>query len=140
MLTASALAKSNDVPVYTVRHYTRIGLLQPTRNHTNNYQVYQPSDRARLGFIVAAKDLGFTLADIKNIFEEAENGNSPCPIVRDIIEKRLRENRQKIQKLEKLQSKMENAKKQWAKMENAMPNGHSVCHLIESVADFDFRP
>ncbi len=135
MLTAAILAKKAAVPVYTVRHYTRIGLLQPTRHRANNYQVYQASDAARLGFIVAAKELGFTLAEIKNILDEAENGNSPCPTVRDIIEKRLRENREKIKKLEKLQLKMENAKKQWAEMENSMPNGHSVCHLIESVAE-----
>ncbi len=120
-----------------MRHYTRIGLLQPTRNRASNYQVYQPSDESRFNFIVAAKEIGFTLSEIKNILEEAENCHSPCPIVRDIIEKRLREKRQKIKKLEKLQLKMENAKKQWTKMENSMPNGHSVCHLIESVAESD---
>ena len=137
MLTASVLAKTSDVPIYTVRHYTRIGLLQPKRNYGNNYQIYQPSDQARLNFIVTAKELGFTLNEIKNILDEAENGHSPCPMVREIIEKHLTENRQKIKKLEKLQTKMEAAKQQWSKMKNSTPDGHSVCRLIEFVAELE---
>ncbi|MEP6901936.1 MAG: MerR family transcriptional regulator, partial [Actinomycetota bacterium] len=70
MFTASVLAEETNLPIYTVRHYTRIGLLQPTRNSTNNYKVYQRADASRLRFIVAAKNLGFTLAEITNILEQ----------------------------------------------------------------------
>ncbi len=47
MFTASVPAKKTNLPIYTVRHYTRIGLLQPSRNSNNNYKVYQSSDAAR---------------------------------------------------------------------------------------------
>ena len=50
MMTATILAKQTDVSLYTVRHYTRIGLLKPSRNSNNNYKVYQPSDATRLHF------------------------------------------------------------------------------------------
>lgn len=59
MLTANILAKQSDVSLYTVRHYTRIGLLKPSRNSQNNYKVYQPSDSVRGRFIQAAKTWGF---------------------------------------------------------------------------------
>ncbi len=36
MITANVLAKKSDVSLYTVRHYTRIGLLKPIRNSNNN--------------------------------------------------------------------------------------------------------
>ena len=39
--------------------------------------------------------------------------------------------------MKKLQKKMENALKDWKQMENSMPNGDSVCHLIESVAEIE---
>ncbi|MEK7724896.1 MAG: MerR family DNA-binding protein [Acidobacteriota bacterium] len=135
MLTASILAKKTNLPIYTVRHYTRIGLLQPTKNSQNGYKVYQPSDAVRLKFIVAAKDLGFTLAEINHILDEAEHGTSPCPSVRKIIVHHIEENKRKIKELQRMQKKMENALKDWQNLQDSMPNGDSVCHLIESVSD-----
>ena len=135
MYTASILAKKTNLPIYTVRHYTRIGLLQPTRNSTNNYKVYQPSDAARLKFIVAAKNLGFTLAEITSILDKAEHGESPCPSVRKIIVRHIEENRRQIKEMQRMQKKMENALKDWGNLHDSMPNGTSVCHLIESVGE-----
>lgn len=137
MFTASILAKKTNLPIYTVRHYTRIGLLHPTRNSQNNYKVYQPSDAVRLKFIVAAKDLGFTLAEINQILDEAEHGESPCPSVRKIIVRHIEDNKRKLKEMQKLQKKMENALKDWAGLKDSMPNGDSVCHLIESVAEVE---
>jgi DNA-binding transcriptional MerR regulator len=134
MYTASILAKKTNLPIYTVRHYTRIGLLHPSRNRENNYKVYQPSDGVRLKFIVAAKNLGFTLAEINEILTKAEQGKSPCPSVRQIIDKHIRENKRKIKELQNLQKKMQNALENWQNLEDSMPTGDSVCHLIESVA------
>ena len=134
-MTANILAKQSDVSLFTVRHYTRIGLLRPARNRQNNYKVYQPSDSVRVRFIQAAKNLGFSLAEVADILDEAKHGNSPCPLVREIIVRRIDENRRKIKEMQKLQRKMENSLKNWSKMKNSMPNGDSVCHLIESVGE-----
>ena len=135
MLTVSNLARKTNVPLDTVRYYTRIGLLKPARNPANGYKMYNFSDTTRLQFIVAAKDLGFTLAEISHILDEAEHGHSPCPLVRGIIEGRIVENREKINQLKRLQKKMENAMEGWSEMQDSMPNGESVCHLIESFAE-----
>ncbi|HEX8266266.1 MAG TPA: MerR family DNA-binding protein [Pyrinomonadaceae bacterium] len=134
-MTGSVLAKRADVSLFTVRYYTRIGLLKPSRQPSNNYKIYKPSDATRLRFIVAAKELGFTLAEITQILDEAKHGNSPCPMVREIVERRIEENRRKIEELKQLQKKMKRALTDWSEMENSMPNGESVCHLIESVAE-----
>ena len=135
MFTASELAKRADVPIFTVRHYTRIGLLKPLRNSQNGYRMYRVSDTTRLKFIIAAKNLGFTLAEISDILDEARHGNSPCPMVRKIVKARLDENKKKIQELKKMQKKMEKALDEWSKMQDSMPDGDSVCRLIESVAE-----
>jgi len=135
MITANTLAKKANVPVYTIRHYTNIGLLKPVRDPGNGYKVYQFSDTTRLRFILAAKNLGFTLTEISHILDEAKHGNSPCPLVRDIIKLRIEENQRKIKELKQLQKKMESAVSNWSEMQNSIPNGDSVCHLIESVAE-----
>lgn len=135
MMTANILAKETSVPLYTVRHYTRIGLLKPSRNPQNDYKIYQPSDVTRLRFVMSAKNLGFTLTEIAQILEKAAHGESPCPSVRKIIVRHIAENKRKIKELKKLQTKMENALGEWENLKDSMPNGTSVCGLIESVGE-----
>lgn len=132
MLTTSVLAEKAAVPVFTVRHYTRIGLLNPERQKTNGYKVYRQSDITLLRFITNAKELGFSLKEIAGILKKADHGESPCPDVREVIVERIRETRQKIKHLQLLERKMIKAKSDWEKMQNGIPDGHSVCHLIES--------
>lgn len=135
MFTANELAKKTDVPIFTIRHYTKIGLLKPLKNQQNGYKMYQVSDSTRLKFIIAAKNLGFTLHEISEILDRANMGNSPCPMVREIVQIRLEENKRKIRELKNLQKKMESALNDWSKMKDSTPNGESVCGLIESVAE-----
>lgn len=135
MFTANELAKKTDVPIFTIRHYTKIGLLSPLKNNRNGYKMYQISDSTRLKFIIAAKNLGFTLNEISEILDKANEGASPCPMVREIVQIRLEENKRKIRELKNLQKKMESALGDWSKMKDSTPNGESVCHLIESVAE-----
>ena len=135
MMTASVLAKRADVPLFTVRYYTRIGLLKPSRDLRNGYKVYKRSDKERLQFIAAAKELGFTLAEIEDILDHAAHNNSPCPMVREVVEKRVRENKEKIRELKRLQKRLEGAVEMWKTMKNSEPDGHSVCRLIESFAE-----
>jgi len=135
MMTASVLAKRAGVPLFTVRYYTRIGLLKPSRDLRNGYRVYKQSDKDRLNFIAAAKDLGFTLSEIEEILDNAVHGDSPCPMVREIVERRIEENREKIRELESLQARLQGAVELWKTMKNSEPDGHSVCRLIESFAE-----
>jgi DNA-binding transcriptional MerR regulator len=137
MMTAAVLAKRTNTPIYTIRHYTRIGLLRPSRDLRNGYKIYKHSDKDRLKFINAAKDLGFTLAEIEEILDHAVHGDSPCPMVREIVEKRIEENQAKIREMKRLQKRLEDAAEMWKSMENSEPDGHSVCRLIESFADGD---
>lgn len=140
MMTASILAKRVGVPLFTVRYYTRIGLLKPTRNLQNGYKIYRPADKERLRFISAAKELGFTLAEIEEILDHASHGDSPCPMVRNAVEKRIEENKEKFRQLQLLQSRLESAAEMWSNMKNSEPDGHTVCRLIESFTESDDKP
>ncbi len=135
MITASVLAKRTNVPLFTVRYYTRIGLLKPSRDLRNGYKIYKPADKDRLRFIHSAKELGFTLAEIEEILNHSSNGDSPCPMVRDIVARRVKENREKLREMKRLQKRLESALDMWNSMKNAEPDGHSICHLIESFSE-----
>jgi DNA-binding transcriptional MerR regulator len=133
--TASVLAKRANVPVFTVRHYTNIGLLHPRKLESNGYRVFDDADVTLVSFISSAKELGFTLRDISEILKVSDKGKSPCPDVRKIITGRIKENAKKLRRLKELQTKMENAAKKWESMPDKIPDGHSVCHLIESLTE-----
>jgi DNA-binding transcriptional MerR regulator len=79
--------------------------------------------------------LGYTIAEIAEILKQSGRGKSPCPLVRDIIRRRITENRQRLDGLNALQLRMENALVQWKRMPNRVPTGDSICHLIESAGD-----
>lgn len=127
------LARLSGVRPDTIRYYTKIKLLHPRRNPANAYQLYDQKDLKRLEFIRRAKNLGYSLKEITQIFKEAEKGKSPCPLVRDLIQHRIHDHRKWLEELMELQERMEQALAKWATMPDGVPTGDSVCHLIESV-------
>ena len=129
----SELAQRAQVSAQIVRYYTRIGLLMPAGRANNGYRLFIESDIQRLKFIRKAKLLGFTLKEIAQILAKANHGETPCPLVREVFEQHLQENRRKLEELMKLQHKLEEILAQWKSMPNGMPNGETVCHLIESI-------
>lgn len=61
------LAKRTGVPIDTVRHYERIGLLRPAARLASGYRRYGDAELKRLRFICRAKALGFTLDEIHEL-------------------------------------------------------------------------
>ncbi|GAB2717492.1 MerR family transcriptional regulator [Halomonas garicola] len=131
-MKVSELARRADVTAETVRHYVREGLLSPERHPDNGYQLFNDYDLERLGFIQRARMLGFSVAEIRDILAHADQGDSPCPLVRDLLASRLPRIRARIAELEALATRMEAALVSWQDMPDGTPDGHSVCRLIES--------
>lgn len=124
------LARREQISADTIRHYVRIGLLQPDKA-ANGYHLFSPADQQRLRFIRQARDLGFTLDDIQKILQQAGRGSSPCPTVRNLIEPRLAEARSRLQAMQALVERMEKAVASWQTMPDCHPSGDHICHLIE---------
>lgn len=116
----------------TVRYYTRNGLLHPLKNVTNGYNEYGQHDRHRLRFILSARQLGFSVADIEQILEHADKGESPCHLVRHLIEGRLEEVNRRFDDMARLKNRMEAAVEAWRDEPDRAPTGDMICYLIES--------
>ena len=133
-MLVNELARHAGVEAHVVRFYTQEGLLHPERDPNNSYREYALSDVRRLRFIRRARWLGFTLRDIEAILNDVDNDVSPCGDVRETIKIRASENRQRIEDLKRLQSRMEDAVKAWERMPDRPPDHESLCHLIDAVA------
>jgi len=133
MLTVSELSKVAQTTRDAIRHYVRIGLLTPSRDPVNGYRLFSDDDIDKTKFIRRAKGLGFTLSDIKTIFDHSYDGQSPCPAVRDIIRQRIDENRSRLAELNALQQRMDDALEKWKSMPDGEPDSEAICYLIESI-------
>lgn len=125
------MASAAEVNADTVRFYTREGLLRPARNPDNNYQVYDNDDLQRLKFARKARQLGFSLPEIRTILDQADDHHSPCPMVRRVFEDRLEEVELKLSELTQLRNRMKAALSAWQAMPDGTPDGHTICQLIE---------
>ena len=94
LMTVRQLARQGDVTVHVVRNYLRRGLLQAATHTEGGYQLFSTSELLRLHFIRTAQHLGFTLGEIEEIIHHSLLRHSPCPLVRDIIRRRLYDTRQ----------------------------------------------
>ncbi|OAN13151.1 MerR family transcriptional regulator [Photobacterium jeanii] len=63
----SELAKEFDITTRSIRFYEDVGLLAPTRSGTT--RIYQRRDKIRLKLILRGKRLGFSLAEIRELFD-----------------------------------------------------------------------
>jgi len=129
-LKAAQVAAQFDINVNTVRHYVRMGLLHPPKD-ASGYHRFGEKEQRTLGFILNARELGFTLDDVALLLADAAKGESPCPHARELIEVRLAEARRKLASLQALVERMERATGEWQARPDCEPCGEHICHLIE---------
>jgi MerR family copper efflux transcriptional regulator len=73
-LTISPLARQAGVGIDTVRYYERMGLLPEPPRRASGYRVYPAEALQRLQFIRRAKNLGFSLEEIKELLALSGGG------------------------------------------------------------------
>ena len=138
-MRGNQLAEKVGVTPDTVRYYTRIEMLCPTKSIDNGYKDYSKDDEKRLVFILKSRHLGFSVNEIKEIIDMSKKGKSPCCRVREIVYQHIEEAGNKIRELRLLQDHMQRAVNTWEDMPDSMPDGDSVCDLIEMWDDIDIR-
>jgi DNA-binding transcriptional MerR regulator len=74
MFTIGDFAALGRVSVRMLRHYDAIGLLEPaTVDPGSGYRFYRADQLLRLNRIIALKDLGFTLEQVRSILDDQVN-------------------------------------------------------------------
>jgi DNA-binding transcriptional MerR regulator len=71
MFSIGEFARHGRISVRMLRHYDAIGLLRPARvDPATAYRFYEARQLSDLNRIIALKDLGFTLEQVRKIFDE----------------------------------------------------------------------
>lgn len=105
-LSIGDLARQTGAKVETVRYYERIGLLPAPERTDSNYRSYDKAHLGRLSFIRRARDLGFSLDQVRELLGLADQRDRSCEAVDAIARQHLVEVQRKIADLSALHDEL----------------------------------
>lgn len=103
------LAERTGMSRDAIRYYERMGVLPEATRSESGYRVYGASDVERLAFIAQAQALGLKLEEIAEVLEMVDEGRRPCVHVKERLELRLEETRERIRSMRALERRLERA-------------------------------
>lgn len=96
MMDIGRASRESGVSVKMIRHYEAIGLLPNVARTFANYRVYGPNDVHVLRFVRRARDLGFSMEDIKELLGLWQNKSRSSGAVKKVVGKHVEELKRKI--------------------------------------------
>jgi len=107
VLTRGALAAETGCNIETVRYYEQIGILPAPPRSEGGHRLYGPELVQRLHFVRRARDLGFSLEEIRELLSLVDGGNYTCAQIEGIAMAHVGEIRRKIADLNRLKKTLE---------------------------------
>lgn len=101
------LARAADTKAETIRYYERIGLLSAPPRTAGNYRDYSATHVRRLIFTRRARDLGFSIEQIRALLDLTDHKDQSCEAVDAIAREHLTEVRRKLSDLGALRRELE---------------------------------
>lgn len=102
MYKIGRLAGDTGITIRTLRYYDRLGLLKPSHVAESGYRYYSKEDVLRLQHITTLKQLGFTLAEIKEVLGSAEQTANGLQAWKQAIQLQIEAVRAEIKQLQLL--------------------------------------
>lgn len=104
LLSIGQVAKHAHVSHDTIRLYERYGLIHEPQRAANGYRQYPAQVVDCLKFIIRAKNMGFTLKEIRELLAIHQTSRQTCGDVRQRTQDKLRHVREKIEELLRLET------------------------------------
>ncbi|WP_326513506.1 MerR family transcriptional regulator [Clostridium intestinale] len=103
------VVKKLNINRETIRYYENIGLLTENKRDKNGYRLYSEDEVEKIEFILMVKSYGFSLKEIKVIFDEVYEDILGGHIegIKKIVEEKIRELQHKIEALSETKKLLE---------------------------------
>jgi DNA-binding transcriptional MerR regulator len=105
-LTIGQLGKATATKIETIRYYEKIGLLPEPHRTAGNYRSYAGEHLSRLAFIRRARELGFSIEDVRELLELAGHRDQACAGIDQIVARHLETTERKIEALKRLRHEL----------------------------------
>jgi len=103
-LTIGKVAKRANVKIETIRYYERFRLLPEPIRSQSGYRKYSDDVVKRLQFIKNAKELGFSLKEISELFALRVKSRTKCGDIKKRAESKIRDMEDKIKTLQRMKN------------------------------------
>ncbi len=120
-------AEKSGLPVKTIRYYEDIGLLTADRS-TNGYRDYSSTDVHRLRFLKRARNLGFSVAECRQLLSLYDDRERESADVKTVAQAKLAEIDSKLKELKELRSMLSHL------VEHCHGDDRPDCPIIEGLA------
>jgi Cu(I)-responsive transcriptional regulator len=107
ILTIGQLARETGTKVETVRFYEKSGLLPAPARTEGNYRSYDRTHLNRLSFIRRARDLGFSLDQVRALLALSDDREQSCAAVNAIAKEHRAEVERKIADVQSLKKELD---------------------------------
>lgn len=124
-MNISSAAKASGLSAKQIRDYEKIGLVVPSHRTESNYRAYSEIDIQRLTFIRHARDVGFSLAQIKDLLTFRDAPSHNCEEVLTFTTKHIADLTDKISVLESMRQKLISLQKT-----SCLSDGQSGCAIM----------
>lgn len=101
--TIGVLSEGTGVNIETIRYYERIGLLPAPPRSAGRHRLYEDSHRQRLVFIRRARELGFSLEEVRALLGLGGGHDLTCGEVRALTHHHIAAIREKVRDLKRLE-------------------------------------
>lgn len=102
-LTRGGLARATGCNIETIRYYEKTGLLADPPRTNAGYRIYATAHTTRLRFILRARELGFSMEDIRGLMGLDDGAAPTCAEVKERTERHLADLRAKIGDLRRIE-------------------------------------
>jgi DNA-binding transcriptional MerR regulator len=127
-VTLGQIATKYGISREAIRFYERRGLLPKPKRNSSGYRIYDEVAMKTLSFILNAKEIGFTLIEIKELLSLRVSKSTNCLTVKAKAQKKISELEAKIAYLQRLKNSLKSLIKSCDKHELT-----ATCPLIESL-------
>jgi len=131
MYQIGVAAELSGLSVDTIRFYEKRGLIKPSGRSASGYRLFNDGDLAVLRLVVRTHALGFSLREIGQLLNFRRQPTCACSNVRMMIEKKLSQLRQSIQRLSALEVGLAQELERCNEMVQTKPAEPSSCPLLE---------
>lgn len=131
LIPIGTLAARTRCNIETIRFYEKIGVLPKPARTEGGHRAYGRAHVERLTFVRRARELGFTLDEVRALLRLAEASDVPCAEVKDLAATHLAEVRTKIADLRAMQKALTSLIAQCDARGDA--DGQPGCPLIETL-------
>ncbi|MCV0386067.1 MAG: helix-turn-helix domain-containing protein [Nitrobacter sp.] len=121
------LAMATGTKAETIRYYEREGILPAADRTDSNYRDYSDEHLATLTFVRRARELGFSMAQVRELLALSDHDDKPCQDVDQLVQQQLAEVERKIVDLTALRNELGQM------LRSCQADKIGECHIIGSL-------